>query len=83
MPQTRSCPTGYILWQAESPISRGITGSASGTAIATVIASRSQSVDQDTEFTAVAAVEHIDLVVVHLVADLNGVATMRPNQVVI
>ena len=83
MPQTGCRPTGYILWQAEGPIRRGITGGIGGTAIAAVIASRSQPVNQDTEFTTVAAVEHIDLVVIHLVAELNGVATMGVNQVVI
>src|ERR1700692_3903409 len=69
MPPSRACAPAHILRKPKGPISRRVSASA----VPGIVPAGPEPEDLDTQFTAIAAVKHIDVVTIQLKTSLNDV----------
>src|ERR1700722_15960038 len=75
-PPSRTRPPAHILRKPKGPIGSRVTSSA----VPRIVAAGSESEDLHTQFAAVAAVKHIDVVTIQLKPGLNHVPSVSPDQ---
>src|ERR1700675_2791813 len=70
MPPSRACAPAHILRKSKGPIGRWVAACA----VPGIVAARPETEDLDTQFAAIAAVKHIDVVTIQLKTSLDDVA---------